>query len=252
MSETQTPAGTTAAASSPPRLTARLRRLPRRAVVRSTLLLLVVAAGGLVALLVDVPSIGTVRSWLADTGPAGWLALLAGMSLITLAPVPRTALSLLAGVIAGFWGGLALALSSGVLGALAGFGLARWLGRETVTRLAGPRLARADALLTRRGALAVLSGRLIPVTPFTLVSYAGGLSGIRLRPYLLGSAVGLVPGTLLHVTIGATVGAGGSGGSLRLLVSVLPLALAGAALLAVRWWQRRRTGRGQPSSPTAV
>jgi uncharacterized membrane protein YdjX (TVP38/TMEM64 family) len=220
-------------------LRAALRRLPRRALTRTALLLVLVVAGCLVALLVDVPDVATLRSWLADRGAVGWAALLVCLALATLAPVPRTALSVLAGVLAGFWGGLALALGSGVLGALAGFALARWLGRETVTRLAGPRLARADALLARRGMLAVLTGRLIPVTPFTLVSYAGGLSGIRLRSYLAGSAVGLVPGTVLHVTIGATVGT--TSGPV-LLVSLLPLGLALAALAVARIRYRRRTG----------
>ena len=220
-----------------PGLRRSLQRLPRAALLRTALLVALLVAGGVAALLVDVPDVSALRGWRASLGAPGWAALLVGLALATLAPVPRTALSVLCGVLAGFWGGLALALGSGLLGALAGFGLARWLGRETVSRLAGPRLARADALLARRGALAVAAGRLIPVTPFTLVSYAGGLSGIRLRSYLAGSALGLVPGTLLHVTIGATVG---TGDGHALLLSLVPLGLALVALAAARWWQLRR------------
>jgi uncharacterized membrane protein YdjX (TVP38/TMEM64 family) len=85
----------------------------------------------------------------------------------------------------------------------------------------------------------VLLGRLIPVTPFTLVSYAGGLSGIPLRAYLAGSALGLTPGTVLHVTIGATVGSGDGGR--MLLLSLVPLALALVALAGAGAWHRRRT-----------
>ena len=203
------------------------------------LLAALLAAGCAVALAVDLPDVATLRGWLDDAGPAGWAVLATGLALATLAPVPRTALSVLAGVLAGFWGGLALALGSGVLGALAGFALARWLGRETVTRLAGPRLARADALLTDHGVLAVLIGRLVPITPFTLVSYAGGLSGIPLRSYLLGSSVGIVPGTVLHVTIGATVGAAGQQGGPVLLLGLVPLTLA-LVVLAVAQLRRRR------------
>jgi uncharacterized membrane protein YdjX (TVP38/TMEM64 family) len=208
-----------------------LRRLPRATLLRTALLVVLLVVGGVVALLVDVPDVSALRDWRASLGAPGWAALLIGMALATLAPVPRTALSVLCGVLAGFWGGLALALGSGVLGALAGFGLARFLGRETVTRLAGHRLARADALLARRGTLAVLSGRLIPITPFTLVSYAGGLSGIPVRSYLVGSTLGLVPGTVLHVTIGATVG---TGSRHALLLSMIPLGLALVVLALVR------------------
>ena len=214
------------------------RRLSRPAALRTAALVALLVAGCVLALLVDVPDVATVRAELAERGPAGWALLLVALSLAPLAPVPRTALSVLAGVIAGFWGGLALSVVSGVLAALAGFGLARWLGRETVTRLAGPRLARADALLTRRGAVAVLVGRLLPVTPFTLVSYASGLSGIPLGAYLLGSTGGIVPGSVLHVGIGATVGAAEDRGGL--LLSLVPLTLGLVGLGLARWWQLRR------------
>lgn len=203
------------------------------------MLLVVLLAGCAAALLVDLPEVATLRQWLADAGPAGWAVLVSGLALATLAPVPRTALSVLAGVLAGFWGGLALAVSSGVLGAAAGFTLARLLGRETVTRLAGPRLARADTLLAERGFLAVLIGRLTPVVPFTVVSYAGGLSGMRLRDHLAGTAVGLLPGTVLHVTIGATVG----DGEPSWLLGVLPMGLAVLVLAAVGLRHRRATTR---------
>jgi uncharacterized membrane protein YdjX (TVP38/TMEM64 family) len=223
-----------------PRPSSALRRLPRGTLLRAVLLVVLVLAGCTVAVLVDVPDVAALRDWLDDLGAPGWAALLVGLALATLAPVPRTALSVLAGVLAGFWGGLALAVGSAALGALAGFALARWLGRDTVTRLAGPRLARADALLTERGALAVLTGRLIPLAPFTVVSYAGGLSGIPLRSYLVGSTVGLLPGTLLHVTIGATVGAAGRTGGPVLLLSLVPLALALVAVVVAGRRYRRR------------
>jgi uncharacterized membrane protein YdjX (TVP38/TMEM64 family) len=217
--------------------------LPRRALIRAGALAVLLLAGCAVAVLVDVPDVATLRDWRDSFGAAGWLALLAALALVTLAPVPRAALSVLAGVLAGFWGGLALALGSGVLGALAGFGLARRLGRETVTRLAGPRLARADAFLTRRGTPAVLTARLIPVAPFTLINYAAGLSGIGLRSFLVGSAVGLVPGTVLHVTIGATVGTAGETGGPVLLLSLVPLGLALAGACA--WHRRHAAARAE-------
>jgi uncharacterized membrane protein YdjX (TVP38/TMEM64 family) len=229
----------------PAALRTRLRRLPPRAVRHAALFALLLAVGCVGAVLVDLPDVGALREWLADRGPLGWTALLAGSALATLVPVPRTALSVLAGVLAGFWAGLALALAGGVLGGLAGFALARWLGREAVTRLAGPRLSRADALLAHRGTLAVLTGRLVPVVPFTLVSYAGGLSGIRLRDYLRGTAVGVVPGTVLHVAIGATVGSAGDRPTA--LLSLVPLVLALAVLAGSRAWRRR-----QPDAGTGV
>ena len=61
-----------------------------------------------------------------------------GLALVLLAPVPRSALSVLVGLVAGFGPGLAVALAGGLLAALAAFGLSRTLGRSAATRLAGP------------------------------------------------------------------------------------------------------------------
>ncbi|MCZ2815526.1 TVP38/TMEM64 family protein [Modestobacter sp. VKM Ac-2984] len=221
------------------------RRLPARTARRALLLVALIAAGCTVALTADLPEVAALRDWLGDVGPLGWAVLVVGLALATLAPVPRTALSLLAGVLAGFWGGLALALTSGALGAAAGFLVARRLGREAVTRLAGPRLARVDARLSERGFLAVLVGRLTPIAPFTVVSYAAGLSGMRSRDHLAGTALGLVPGTVLHVSIGATVGSADQDGGVPLLLSLVPLTLALVTLGVVRG-RRRAAGAREP------
>ncbi|MPR00552.1 TVP38/TMEM64 family protein [Modestobacter sp. I12A-02628] len=223
--------------------TATGRRVPPGTRRRAVALVVVVLAGVALALSVDLPAVSELRGWLAGAGPLGWVGLTLAAALVTLAPVPRSALSLLAGVLAGFGGGLVIALVSGMLGALAGFLLARALGRDAVTRLAGPRLARADAAIAAHGVLAVALGRLVPVTPFTLVNYAAGLSGTPLRSYLLGTAIGLVPGTVLQVALGASVGggpvAGGTGGVVA--VSAVLLGAAVAALVLARRRTRTRT-----------
>jgi len=87
---------------------------------------------------------------------------------------------------------------------MGGFALGRHLGRDAVARLAGRRLARADRLFRNRGVLAVALARVSPV-PFWIVSYAAGLSSVRWLPATLGTAVGVVPGALLYVAVGASV-----------------------------------------------
>ena len=153
---------------------------------------------------VDLPSISGARAWLYAAGPEAWLALVFGQAVALMTPVPRSALSVLVGAVAGIWAGLALVVVGGLLGGLGGFLLSRWLGREAAMRVAGDRLRRIDHLFTERGFLAVLIARVMPVVPFMLVSYAAGLSGVRLRPYALGTAIGLLPGSVTYVAIGSS------------------------------------------------
>ncbi|MGK5114254.1 MULTISPECIES: TVP38/TMEM64 family protein [unclassified Geodermatophilus] len=156
------------------------------------------------ALTVERPGVPTLRAWLHDAGPLGWGAVVLGVALALCTPVPRTALSLLLGAAAGFPAGLAVAVVGGWLGGMGGFAAGRHLGRDAVARLAGHRLARADRLFRDRGFLAVLTARVSPV-PFWVVSYAAGLSSVRWVPHALGTAVGVVPGAVLYVGIGASV-----------------------------------------------
>jgi uncharacterized membrane protein YdjX (TVP38/TMEM64 family) len=174
--------------------------------LRAAVLVVVLLVGSAAAVLLDLPTVATARSWVDGAGGPGWAATVLGVGLVLLAPVPRSAVSVLVGVVAGFWLGVGVAFAGGLLAAVCAFGLSRGLGRSAVLRLAGRRLSRADGLVSDRGFLAVLTGRLLPVMPFVAVSYGAGLTGVRLLPYLLATALGLVPSTLLQVGVGASAG----------------------------------------------
>lgn len=219
--------------------------------LRAALLGLLLGAGAVVAATVDLPEVGTLRTWLDGTGAAGWGALVLGLALLLLAPVPRSVVSVLIGLVAGFWAGLAVALAGGLLGALGAFALARILGRPAVARLAGRHLDRVDRLAVDRGFLAVLTGRLVPVVPFVVLSYGAGLTTVRPGSYSAATALGLLPSTAVQVGIGASAGAIVAGAS-TVTVVLLAVLLAAAAGSALVWWRRRsRPARDLPVETAA-
>ncbi len=215
-------------------------RLSRRVPVRVLAVVVLLLVGTALTTSIGVPDVDNVRARLDEAGPVRWLVLVIGVSVALLTPVSRTALSLLVGAVAGFPAGLAVALSGGLLGGLAGFTLSRRMGREAVATLAGARLARLDRAVSERGFVAVLVARLMPVAPFGLVSYAAGLSGVRLGPYLLGTAIGIVPWSVLYVGIGASAAGMNSGTSLVDIARLLAVVALPALLMGVFWWRRRR------------
>lgn len=95
--------------------------------------------------------------------------------------------------------------SGAALAFLAGRTIARrWIER----RLAGNARFRAiDVAVGRNGFKIVLLARLSPVFPFNVLNYAFGLTGVSFRDYLLASWVGMLPGTILYVYLGSTIGA---------------------------------------------
>ena len=56
--------------------------------------------------------------------------------------------------------------------------------------------------------------------PFTIVNYGAGVSAVSLRDFLVGTAVGIVPGTVGYAALGASAAAA-PGSSLASLVSAV-------------------------------
>ncbi len=167
------------------------------------MLLVLVAAAAVAAVFVPLPSQEQLR---AAVGAAGWwgpAAFVLGYAALTLAPLPKSVLSVGAGLVFGFTGGLVLVYAAAMLGATAAFWLGRRLGREAVEKYTGARVERVDELLRRRGLLAVIGVRLIPVLPFTAINYAAGLTSVGWWQYFLGTVIGILPGTVSYVLLGA-------------------------------------------------
>jgi len=209
--------------------------------IRPLILLVVVAAGVAAALTIDIPSIGDLRSAVTRVGWAAPVLYAAAYAALVLTPLPATISTITAGVLFGLPIGLAVSMTGAVVGASIGFGLARVLGRGAVERLDSDRLHRLDELLRRRGLLAVIGVRLVPLLPFAALNYACGLSAVRPRDYIVGTAIGILPVAAAYATIGAF---GASPSSLPFL-----LALGGLAVLTVAGAiviRRRRTVAVEP------
>lgn len=139
-----------------------------------------------------------------SAGWAGVIVFVVGYALLALAPTPASVLTILAGALFGVWWGTLLAWAGALLGATGGFAIGRRLGRSAVDRLLRGRLHQADVVLSDHGLATIIAVRLVPLFPFTPLNYAAGLLGIRTRDYVVGTAVGIVPGALAYASVGAS------------------------------------------------
>ena len=167
------------------------------------MLVFLVAVAAVAALVFPLPPVGEIRGYFAGTGWWGPAAFIVAYGALTLAPVPKNVLSAVAGLVFGFAAGTAFVYAAAMLGSVAAFWLGRRLGREAVEKFTGTRVDRVDRLLRRRGLAAMIGVRLVPVLPFTAINYAAGLTSIGWWHYVLGTAIGIIPGTLSFVALGA-------------------------------------------------
>ena len=173
--------------------------LPRRRVIWTALAAVILIG---IAFVVPVPSALQLRDWARALGPWFPVAFLVAHSLVTVLPFPRTAFTLAAGLLFGSALGIVLAIVASTVSAVIALILVRVFGWQLAHLIKNPAVENVNNHLRRRGWLAVLSLRLIPMVPFSVINYAAGASSVRLLPYVGATVIGLLPGTAAVVVLG--------------------------------------------------
>lgn len=172
-----------------------------------------VAAAAVVLLLTALAFLLPVREW-ADgfEDRLESMDLAAALLVFSLAYVAATLLlapawifPLAAGAVFGFGWGSAVALAATTASSTTAFVIARYLLRGPTERLARRhRFFKAfDQAVGKDGWRIVALLRLSPLLSFGMKNYFFGLTGVKLPAYLAGTFVGMLPGLLLKVWIGA-------------------------------------------------
>jgi uncharacterized membrane protein YdjX (TVP38/TMEM64 family) len=143
--------------------------------------------------------------WVQRLGPAGIAVFIGAYAIATVLFLPGWIFTVTAGLLFGVIGGTAVALSGATIGAALAFLIARYLVRDSIQNLAGsnPRFQAIDRAIGENGWKIVGLLRLNPLIPFNLSNYFYGITAIRFWPYVLISAIGMLPGTLLYAYLGA-------------------------------------------------
>ncbi|HXE38149.1 MAG TPA: VTT domain-containing protein [Azonexus sp.] len=135
-----------------------------------------------------------MRGGASDSPP--WLAI-GYVALASVLAVPLGIIIVLASVVFGAWGGTVYTLVGATLGATVSYAIGRYLGYEGMRHFAGERINRISLRLAERGVLAVVVIRMLPIAPFAIVNMIAGTSHLRMRDFVLGTILGMLPGTVL-------------------------------------------------------
>ncbi|MEO3431663.1 VTT domain-containing protein [Inquilinus sp. CAU 1745] len=140
-----------------------------------------------------------------------------------------------------FWGSLyafvGILLSASLL-----FFIGFALGRDAISRLSGRTFAAINDRLGRRGITTVAIIRMVPIAPFSLVNVAAGALRIRFRDFMIGTIMGMGPGTVALILLGDRFAAmieDPTPRSITLLGAAI-LLLVALALATDHWLAKRR------------
>lgn len=151
--------------------------------------------------------LGVLQDWIGSLGALGPLVFVVIYAVATVAALPGSALSIVAGAIFGPVLGVITVIFAATLGASLAFLVSRYFARSSIEKwLEGSeKFRKLDELTERHGDVMVAITRLLPIFPFNLLNYGFGLTKVSFRTYVLWSFVCMLPGTILYVVGSAAV-----------------------------------------------
>ena len=197
-------------------------------VARVAVFVLAVVALFVAAALLPLPELADVRRWSVELGPWFIVTFFVVHAAACILPIPRSTFTYAASVL--FAPGIAVVLCMGASAIAAGaafYGIRRF-GYEVAAPLRRqPRLDGINTHLARRGWAAVLSLRMVPAVPFSVLNYAAALTPMGWRSFLMATIVGSIPGTVAAIVFGNSLTTGASEKALVATVAIALLGLVG-------------------------
>ena len=125
--------------------------------------------------------------------------------------IPGQTMQFAAGYIFHFWIGFLIAATGAFIGSVITYYLARILGRDAMHMIFGEEKigSMLEKINSKKGVAIVFLVYLVPGIPKDLCTYAAGLSEMKLRPFLILSMIGRMPGMIGSLLMGQQVHVGG-------------------------------------------
>ncbi len=131
--------------------------------------------------------------WMRDSAFTPALILLAFVVGSVLA-IPVTVIIIATITVFGPWSGMAYSLAGAQLAAIVTFWIGQLLGKDTVSKFAGSQFNTIARKVKNPGLLTIVTLRIVPVAPFTVINVIAGASSISLRDFAIGTFFGMMPG----------------------------------------------------------
>ncbi|MDA0702027.1 MAG: TVP38/TMEM64 family protein [Proteobacteria bacterium] len=196
---------------------------------------------------------GTLQQWVAEGPVAAALIYILIYAVLTALSVPGGLLLTIAGgFLFGALAGTTCAVLGATVGAVAVFLAARSAFGDFLRRRVKAGMVRRMEEGFRRNALSyLLVLRLVPLFPFWMVNLVPAFLGVRLRTYVIGTFLGIIPGGFVYASVGNGLGAVFDAGAApdlgiifepAILIPIVGLALLSLVPVGYRLIRNRHSG----------
>lgn len=121
-----------------------------------------------------------------------------------------------------------MSLSGSLLGASANYAMGSTVGKQSLRRIMGKKLNKISRALAEQGILTIVTLRIVPVAPFTLINLVAGASHIKFHSFVAGTIIGMGPGIATMTLVGDQLS--------ELISNPSPMQLLGVAAAIAVWF----------------
>jgi uncharacterized membrane protein YdjX (TVP38/TMEM64 family) len=122
-----------------------------------------------------------------------------------IAPLPAFLITAANGIVFGVYWGTLISWTGAMCGALVSFMMSRFFyerfSEKILSRKKG--IEYLESLESKYGFRVILTARLLPFISFDVISYAAGLSKIKVRSFLVATGIGMLPATIVYTVFGS-------------------------------------------------
>lgn len=148
-----------------------------------------------------------LRDFIQSFGKLAVLAYIVVYALNTISIMPPiAALSLTAGLAFGAVRGAFYLMLGAMIGTTATFMISRYFGRALMEKMLKGKFKDLDVKLANNGFMTILFFRVIPLVPYEVLNYVGGLSRIKFKDYFFATFLGLIPGVIVSAFFSGSLG----------------------------------------------
>ena len=155
---------------------------------------------GFIALVMDSEQF---KTYIISTGFWGIIIIISLMAFaILFKMLPSAAIALASGAVYGHTWGTIYIIIGAWIGAVIAFSITRLLGNDALCRLSGRRIMIEQEQSQSWLMWGVFVSRLIPVLPYDLISYAMGLTPLKLWRFSIATLIGVIPTSFFLAHVG--------------------------------------------------
>lgn len=149
----------------------------------------------------------TITTWYAENMVLAVLVFVTAYAISVAFSLPGAVwLTLIGGFVFGTWSALIYVVTSATVGSVLIFLAARYAFADFFHAKAGPMAHRMEDGFRENALSYLLFLRLVPVFPFWLVNLVPAVLGVPLRTYVVGTFIGIIPGSFVFCSVGNGLG----------------------------------------------